>query len=60
MRFSSVLATTVWPILLPAPLHHGALRASRVDARTASNRVAQFADIVRDGHYFAPSVALLP
>lgn len=49
LRFSSVLASTVRPVFLPAPLYRGALRASGVDAWTATNLVAQFADVVRDG-----------
>lgn len=49
LRFSSVLASSVRPVFLPAPLYRSALRASGVDAWTAANLVAQFADVVRDG-----------
>lgn len=51
LRFSSVLASTVRPVFLPAPLYRSALRASGVDAWTATNLVAQFADVVRDGRH---------
>ncbi len=49
LRFSSVLASTVRPVFLPAPLFRSVLRTSGVDAWTATNLVAQFADVVRDG-----------
>lgn len=49
LRFSSVLGSVVRPVFLPAPLYRSAVRASGVDAWTANNLVAQFADVVRDG-----------
>lgn len=51
LRLSSVLARTVRPVFLPAPLYHAALRAGGLDAWTASNLVAQFADVVRSGRH---------
>lgn len=49
LRFSSVLASEIRPVFLPAPLYRSALRVSGVDAWTATNLVAQFADVVRYG-----------
>ena len=49
LRFSSVLARTVRPVFLPAPIFRAVLRAAGTDAWAASNLVSQFADVVRDG-----------
>ena len=49
LRLSSVLARTVRPVFLPAPLFRAVLRAAGTDAWTADNLVAQFADVVRSG-----------
>lgn len=51
LRFSSVLARNVRPVYLPAPLFRTALRAAGTDAWTATNLVAQFADVVRSGRH---------
>ncbi len=51
LRLSSALSRSVRPVFLPAPLYRTALRAGGVDAWTASNLVAQFADVVRSGRH---------
>lgn len=51
LRLASVLAREVRPVFLPAPLYRAALRAGGVDAWTAGNLVAQFADVVRSGRH---------
>lgn len=51
LRFSSVLARPVRPVFLPAPIFRAVLRAAGSDAWTASNLVAQFADVVRSGRH---------
>ena len=51
LRLSSVLARTVRPVFLPAPVFRTVLRAAGTDAWTATNLVAQFADVVRSGRH---------
>ena len=51
LRLSSVLARPVRPVFVPAPLYRTLLRAAGTDAWSASNLVAQFADVVRSGRH---------
>lgn len=51
LRLSSALGRDVRPVFLPAPVFRAVLRAAGTDAWTATNLVAQFADVVRSGRH---------